>query len=164
MNNQTPTNSAGDGAGGPGNDPSLASGGNAGGGDLPQKSPLDILEELLNDTKAKGGAKGKSSAALPGVNPGVPDGGAADEAAEAAAKAEEAAKAAEEAERQRIIAQRKLEDEQHLIAQRAAMEELKNTPQYQARVQQDQQEEEEHKQHDEAVQGYEIKQLEHKKI
>lgn len=135
----------------------------------PQKSPLDILEELLSD------ARGKSPGSQAGEEPKVPDlsgmadlsspsgGGKGEPSAEEAA-AQAARKQAEEAERQKLMAEQQIEDEQQLAVQRQAMEEIKTTPEYQARVQQEEEKKQQQAQDVANQTGFEIVQLQHKKI
>lgn len=95
------------------------------------QSPLDVLDQILNEAKEK-----------------------ADQTV--AAKAEAAAAEAE-AER----ARQKAEDAQKIAEELAALEGVKQSPQYQAAVEQKHEEEVEKKQHGEKMQGMEIHQLVH---
>lgn len=54
-------------------------------------------------------------------------------------------------------------DEQEIEVQKQALENIKQTPEYQARVQQEQSDEEQSKQEQSAQDGFEIVQLSHKK-
>lgn len=109
----------------------------------PQKSPLDLLEDILNESKNAGGA--------------------ADPAAAAAAEAE--AIAAQQAEKiSQMQAQNKVADEQAIEQGIAELSSIKDTPAYQARIQQEAATVQAHDQQADAQRGFEIKQLSHKKI
>lgn len=126
-----------------------------------QQDPLAVLENILNEAKEQKGSGqapdlvGASKSAQSKSN---------QPSAEELAKLEAEKKQKEEAERQR---QAQLEAERlRLIEEqkRKLEQELKQTPQYQARVQQEAEKAEEEKQHASAGEGYEIKQLKHTKI
>jgi hypothetical protein len=131
------------------------------------KSPLDILEGLLNEAKNKNSGSGDSSTDS-GVDTSVLDEILGDdEKSEVSSEDQvklEAQKQAEEAERQKLIAQQAIVDQEKLIAQQAAMEEIKSTPQYQARIEQNEEQKNQQAQKDASQSGYEIVQLDHKKI
>jgi len=118
-----------------------------------KQNPLDILEQLLEDSKKSGGSAGSSSNGAAPIDQGpTPEELAAQE------KAKQLAEFKVLKEEQDVV------DQAALDAQRAKMAELKTTEQYQARVEQE--EEKVKKQADVADQhkGYEILQLEHKKV
>lgn len=103
-----------------------------------QKNPLDVLEELLKDSGGAG----------------------ADPKAVADQKTEEE-KARQMAELEQKMAEQAKIDEQNIAAQQQLMESLKQTPQYQARVQQNEQKEQEKQEEETAGKGFEITQLKH---
>lgn len=115
----------------------------------PQKSPLDMLEDILADAQKKDQAKkGETEAA-------------AKAEAEAKAAAEKAAQeAALEAEKLR----QQQEDELQLKQKQEELKTIVETPQYQARVDQQQAEEQKHAAEDAAGAGFQITQLGHTKI
>jgi hypothetical protein len=109
----------------------------------PQKSPLDVLEEILGNAPGETGAQ-------------------PDPAAQAAATA-----AAEEAEKQRLaaeIARQREADQQALQTKLGELANISQTPAYQARVQQDEQKKQEAAQKQADNDGYEIHQLTKMKI
>ena len=106
----------------------------------PAKDPLALLEELLAKQKESGGA----------VAAPVPD-------AEAAAK--EAEVAQKQAEYERIQAEAGARDAQLLAQQESKMHEIAASPQYQARVEQNESVKQEKQEHDTAQEGFEITQL-----
>lgn len=117
--------------------------------DVGGADPLSVLEDLLKQAGSDGGAAG-----APPV---------AGEAAVDGEKTPEE-KAAAQAELEQKLAEQQQRDNEQLVAQREKMHELKNTPQYQARVQQDEEKAVEQSEHDAAGEGYEIRQLDHTKI
>ncbi len=107
-----------------------------------QQNPLDVLEDILNDAKKKSG------------------GGDPDEAKKKAEE-EEAQKLAEvEAAEQ----QQRAKDAQALKQQIAGLSAIKETPQYQARLEQDAEKQEQQQQDQADGEGFEIRQLGHTKI
>ncbi len=108
--------------------------------DQPQKNPLDVLEELLKDSGSAG------------ADP------------KAVAKQTEEDKARQMEELQQKIAQQAAIDEQKIAEQQKLLESLKETPQYQARVQQEEQKVQDKSQEDSAGKGFEITQLDHDKV
>lgn len=114
------------------------------------KNPLDILEELLRDSGGSGGgaAGGPAEPAKP-EEPAEPT-------------PEEKAKAREEIEQK--MADQAVVDAQHVAEQQELLKSLKDTPQYQARVHQDQEKAENSQANQVASDGFEIDQLEHDKI
>lgn len=116
-----------------------------------QKNPLDVLEELLKESQAKVG--GGSMPGMPG-DPGA--------AAEPAGPTPEQLQL--QAEYEEKLRQQAILDQQALEQKRAELEEIKHTPQYQARVQQDQEKADVQQAKSSAGQGFDIKQLEHTKI
>jgi hypothetical protein len=113
-----------------------------------KKSPLDVLEDILNESKGADGEAGKDPAAA-----------AAELAADAAkAEAEALAKVQADTEQQRLI------DEAKLKEQIAGLGTLKDTPAYQARVSQDAEKQADAAQAAAAGQGYDIVQLDHTKV
>lgn len=113
----------------------------------PQKSPLDILEEILQQKGGVGEPADAASAA-----PAAP---VVDPAAEEAAKLAEI-KALEQ--------QSQAEDQAALAAKQAELASAKQTPAYQARVKQDQATKQQSDSQNAAHEGYQIKQLQHTKI
>ncbi len=120
------------------------------------KNPLDVLEELLNQSSAGAGAAKSGNAAL---------------SAELAAKAKEAEekKLADELEAKRQELEQKQQDQIEadklkLAEQIAAMAGIKDSDQYKARVQQDTDKKVADESKTSAGDGYEIDQLEHKKV
>jgi hypothetical protein len=98
------------------------------------QSPLDILDQILNDAQAK-------------ANNAVEE------------KAEEDQRAAEEArQRQKALDQQKIQEELERL------QGIKQTPQYQAMVEQNQEQVSSEQQKKEDMQGYEIAQIGHTKI
>lgn len=130
-----------------------------------QKSPLDILEQLLKDSK-------KDDATAPAAsNPGASDPGGivGSGASEAAPGGDAAAQPAVLTPEQiaeldaKLAAQREL-DQQKVEQTLHELDSVKVSPQYQARVQQ--QEEEAHQKQEEAIEhdGHQIHQIGHTKI
>lgn len=144
-----------------GNDPGAADPGAVDPGAAPadggagQKSPLDVLEELLKESQAKAGAAGQG--------PGAPGGmGAMEPAPDPNQPTPEQLQL--QAEMEEKLRQQAIIDQQHLEEQRVALGQIKDTPQYKARVQQDQDKVDEQQSKQSAGQGFDIKQLEHTKI
>ena len=106
------------------------------------KNPLDVLEDILKDAKAKGtNQKGPS-----------PEEIAAQQEAEALQKA------------QQMQAEHRVQDQQEILAQISQLETIKDTPEYHAKVEQEQQAQEEKADEQQAQDGFQIYQLGHKKI
>lgn len=116
-----------------------------------QKNPLDVLEELLAQSQASAGG-GAPALGQPATNPTAPP------------EPDSAEVARQEAERQAAAAQQEQVDQQEIAAQRQALEAVKETPEYQARVQQIEEEKAEQTQQHANQDGFEVNQLEHKKI
>lgn len=116
----------------------------------PAKDPLAVLEELL--------AKQKAAGAKAGVTPGAPS-----EVASTGPTPEEAT-AARKAEYERLAKEAALRDEALLAAQAQRFEQVKTSPQYQARVQQAEQLKQEEVAHQDATDGLEILQVTTTKI
>ncbi len=114
--------------------------------DQSQKSPLDILEELL---KESGNSGASSQPTAPAAEPGQPT-------------EEEKAKKLEEL--QEKMAEQAIEDKENIAKQQELLESLKQTPQYQARVQQNEEKAQTEADKDTAGQGFEITQLKHDKV
>jgi len=112
----------------------------------PQKNPLPALEELLKESKGE----------APAVDPAVA-------AAEAAAQASEAA-AKEDARIAELGASHQQLDKAALQAEVARLAAIKNTPEYQARIEQDTAKTQTEQQARSDSQGYGINQLGHIKI
>lgn len=126
--------------------PSPANSGASGKPAAGQKSPLDVLEDILND--AKGNAQ-------------------ANQAQDAAAKAEQEAALAEQKQKEdleKLRQQKKLEDEQKIQQQLASMQQVMASPIQQERAKQDQEKVETLKHQLTADEGFEIVQLDHIKI
>lgn len=98
------------------------------------KSPLDVLDQILNDAQTK--------------------------ATETAAQQEEA----EKNKLEEAAARQKEEDKQLLEQQIAELQHVKETPEYQARVQQIAEQSQAQAQHAEEMAGSEIRQIEHTKV
>lgn len=133
-----------------------AVGSNSGGAQADdQKSPLDILEQLLKDSKKDEAAS--DQAASP-QTPGLAAPGGEESAQPAALTPEQIAELDAKLAAQREIDQQKVE--QTL----SELNSVKTSPQYQARVQQQQQEDQEKQ--EEAVEhdGHQIRQVSHTKI
>lgn len=116
-----------------------------------QKSPLDVLEDILNESKGAGGA---------GADPAAAKAAAEAQVAADAAKAEAEAMAQVQADMEK----QRVEDQQQLQQQISNLSSIKDTPAYQARVAQD----EEKKRQDAATasagEGFDIVQLGHTKV
>lgn len=117
-----------------------------------QKSPLDVLEEILNESKGSSGG--------PAVDPAAAKAAAEAQAAAEAAKAEAEAMAKVQADMER----QRLEDQQKLKEQITDLKTIKDTPAYQARVAQDEEKKQEAAATAVAGAGYEIVQLDHTKV
>lgn len=132
-------------------DPSAVSdpGAQAGAGAAPGPSPLDILEQILNESKQGdkgGGATPSDAPAQPAPSPvpvETPPAPQVDPEELARREAEEAAK---------------------LEAQRQELATIKDTPQYHAKVEQEEAQKVASQSAAQSGQGYEIVQLSHKKI
>lgn len=111
------------------------------------KNPLDVLEELLRDSGG-GGASGGAAAPAPSKPGELTE----EELAQKRVEFEE--KKAE----QTVI------DSEQLAKQQELLKTLKDTPQYQARVQQEEEKVEESQKAAVASDGFEITQLDHDKI
>ncbi|MFZ1721333.1 MAG: hypothetical protein WAU07_02400 [Microgenomates group bacterium] len=117
----------------------------------PQQNPLDVLEKLLEDTKKQGAAASGNGG--PTVAPGPsPEEIAAQEKAKLVAEYES------------LKEEHALEDQKALEKQQVVMEELKHTPQYQARIDQEADKQVLKQGVKEDQLGLEIRQLEKKKI
>lgn len=107
-----------------------------------QKNPLDVLEELLQKTKQQQGG-----------------------ADHAATQEQEEAERLAQQQRLEKEQQRQAElDAQNIAAQRASLETLKETPQYQARAAQDAAEAQTKSDVLNAQDGFQIEQLKHTKV
>jgi hypothetical protein len=109
-----------------------------------QKSPLDILEEILQQKDGAGGTA-EPVVAQPAVDP------AAQEAAQLA-------------EIKALEQQHLVQDQAELAVRQAELATATQSTAYQARVQQDQASQQESKAHATASEGYDIQQLQHTKI
>lgn len=108
------------------------------------KDPLAVLEELL--------AKQKQAAESP-EGTGAATGAVTTEADQAALQAQK------QAEYERLQAEAVARDAQLLEAQEKKLEEIESTPEYQARVQQEQAQQEEKQKSADEQEGFEIAQL-----
>lgn len=115
-----------------------------------QKSPLDVLEEILNESKQ--GGEG---------TPAVPSGPTPEELAAQQQAAEQAALLAQA---QTQMEQAKARDEQELKAQLTELQQAYQSPQYHEAVRQKTEKQQSDDQQKSDSAGYDIKQLEHKKI
>lgn len=111
-----------------------------------QKSPLDILEEILSEKGASAGDPGGMQAEA-SVAPVVPE--------PPQPTAEELAQ---------LEAARLAQDQAELQQKQAELQTITQTPQYQARVEQEEAAKQQHDQQETAQEGFEIKQIEHTKI
>lgn len=122
----------------------------------PTKSPLDILEEILNDPSKKAVQPAAAAATgAPPPNPGEP------------VPAESALPPIPQPSEAEILAQQQaqlIKDQAELITEQANLQTIVDTPAYQARVQQAAATAEESQRQALAGQGFEIKQLDHTKI
>jgi hypothetical protein len=115
----------------------------------PQKSPLDMLEDILADAQKKDQAKK----------------GEVEAAAKAEAEAKAAAeKAAQEAALEQEKVRQQQEDEALLHQKQEELKTIVETPEYQARVEQQTAEEQKHADETAAGAGFQITQLGHTKI
>ena len=113
------------------------------------KNPLDVLEELLKDSGGSGGGGAAGDPPKPELKPGeLTD--------------EELAQRREEFEQKKAI--QTAEDTQKLAEQQELLKTLTQTPQYQARVQQEADHDAASAKEEEAGEGYEVTQLKHDKI
>lgn len=108
------------------------------------QNPLDVLEEILNDAKNKGQ---KSDPNAP-----TPEQIAAQKEVEELKKAEA------------LMQERQQEDVQKMVEQIGELDSIKQTPEYQARVEQIEEKKQEEVSQQQAQDGYEIEQLQHTKI
>lgn len=115
------------------------------------KDPLAVLEELL--AKQKASSSGGAGAGGGAGQAAAPDGPTPDQE-----------KATQQEELKRLEAEAAAKDEALLQAHFHKFEEVKASPQYQARVAQDQAKKEEKEQRHDENEGFEIYQLETKKI
>ena len=113
-----------------------------------KKSPLDVLEEILQDSK------GKAQSSTPNDQAAASD----DQVAVPVVDPEEEARKAAEIEAQ------KQADQQAIAIKQQEIENMKQSPQYQAAVEQKEEEVQEQTQQQDFMKGNEIRQLEHKKI
>lgn len=118
----------------------------AGGAPPVGQNPLDALEQILQQAKAGKG------------------GGAAAQAADEEAKAAEQKKQEEQAQFLALQEQKRKDDAVAMMQKLEELKMVKQTPQYQARVEQDQKKESDQQQHDADIDGYEIEQLSHTKL
>lgn len=109
-----------------------------------QKSPLDVLEEILQQ-------KGQ-----PAAVPSAPQVDPAQQQAEL--------EAAQMAEVHAMEAQKQAQDQAELAARQTELQQAKQTPAYQARVEQQSTEKQQSDAQTQAHAGYEITQLQHTKI
>lgn len=116
----------------------------------PQKNPLDVLEELLNDAKA--GAQAPA-----GVAPAAPD-----QSATPLAAPEPAGPTPEQL--AQMEAEREAQDQAEAQAKLNEIQSVQSTPEFQARIQQDQAAVQQKAQETTAQDGFEIIQLDHTKI
>ncbi len=129
-----------------------------------QKSPLDILEEILGDAAKKGGAGAAAGAVPTSDAPNTPADPtmSADRQAQPPPPPQEPAMTIEEAE---AIKQAHLEADQVALQQKVAeLQTITQTPQYQARVEQNTAAATTSEEQTNSQAGFEIVQLEHKKI
>lgn len=134
-----------------------------------KRDPLQVLEELLAERQqsVQGGDTGSSNSpnlptgstplAPPTPLPGEPP------APNIPPPIDETTKAQMEADLLLAEQAQEEKDEQEIEVQKQALENIKQTPEYQARVQQEQSDEEQSKQEQSAQDGFEIVQLSHKK-
>ncbi len=111
------------------------------------KSPLDVLEEILQENKGAGDA-----------------GGASGPTQDKGAEPEQVVDPAEQARIEQQIAQRQLLDQEQIQQQLEELRTIADTPQNQARIEQRQQEEEQHHKAALDADGHQIRQLDHTKI
>lgn len=116
----------------------------------PQKSPLDILEEILKD---KGGAGQADATSVVSATTTIDP-----------AKLEAEQEAVKLAEVKVLEQQRLQEDQAEIATRQAELQQAKDTPAYQARVQQAQVETQQASDQTQAQSGHEIKQLQHIKV
>jgi hypothetical protein len=122
----------------------------------PQKSPLDILEEILGDAAKSGAAPGAGAA------PGTA--GSADAPAEPPKPQIPAEPQISPEELAAKEAAQKAKDEADILQKQAELQTITQTPEYHARVEQNAAAEASAHEHDTDGQGFEIIQLEHKKL
>jgi hypothetical protein len=123
-----------------------------------KKSPLDVLEEILNDAQGKGG--GASDGAGLAADPNAPAGAAAaaTPADQAVADQQALAKIEEQ------VAQQNAQDQVQMTQHLAQIQEITHSPEYQAVVQQEDAKKQEVVTHQEEHKGFEIIQLGHTKV
>jgi len=107
------------------------------------KNPLDVLEDILKEAKAKGAAKNTGP---------TPEEIAAQEEAEALKQA------------QQMQAEHRVQDQQEILVQISELDTIKDTPEYQAKVQQEQAAKDEKAEEQQSQDGFQIYQVGHKKI
>ena len=131
--------------------------------DPSQQNPLDLLEKLLQDAKNK---KGSEKTTAGSDDSGMPPLPALDDSVLAASQppAEPVAVKLTEQDFERIRAEHDVIDQQKIEEQKIIMEQLKQSPQYQARVRQDEDKATESQEKRDDQDGYEIEQLVHTKI
>ena len=124
-----------------------------------KKSPLDVLEEILNDAQAKSGQAAAGAA-------GGGDSSAA--AADPAASSLQGATSASDDEQLAVIeahaAEQAVADQAEIQQRLAAIEALKTSPENQARVEQEQTKAAQADEQSASGQGFQIVQLQHDKI
>lgn len=118
----------------------------------PAKDPLAVLEELLAKQKQDGAGGGTAGGA------GAPDAGGQAQPDAAAVAAQR------QAEYERIQAESAARDAELLAAQATKMEELKSTPEYQARVAQNEEKAAEQQEQAADQDGYQIVQVQSKRV
>jgi len=130
-----------------------------------QQNPLDALEELLAQTQASSSGSGGAAGAAPG-SPAAQNYPAMPEAPQDSQPSEADAEAKAQIEAERLLAEQAQaeKDTQDIMLQRQALEEVKQTPEYQARVQQTQDDQAASEEETAVQDGYNIVQLDHKKI
>lgn len=109
------------------------------------KNPLDVLEEILKDAKAKGGAGNAPSGPSP----------------EELAAEEEARQLAEA---QQVMAEKQNEDQQQIVQQIQELQTITQTPENQARLGQINDKKKKEESQKAAGEGFEIEQLGHSKV
>lgn len=119
------------------------------------KNPLDVLEELLNESSNSGGAN-VSASGKGGSGDGKPPEPTEEELA---AQLEQKRVEFEDMEEKHEVI-----DEQKLTEQREAILGIKDTQAYQARVEQDSEKKQDEKKKVIAGEGFEIDQLDHTKV
>jgi len=128
--------------------------------DPSQQNPLDILEKLLQDTKSKKAA----SAATDPSTLGAPLRAPVSPPTEAAPAVPAEEPSLTEEDYERIRAEHDEADQVKIEEQKVIMEQLKQSPQYKARVQQDEEKASVDQAHQQDQDGFQIEQLDHTKI